>query len=82
MIDSVEPGRVERINYYPKTKQQEIHEKYPDIVEEIDPKTPKPKGKEIKTTYFFNIAMRSKMTKGCRHTGILLFVGDTRLIYI
>jgi hypothetical protein len=81
MIDSVKPECVERIKYYPKTKQQEIHEKYPDIVQEIDPKTPKPKEKKLKRLFLY-AAIRSKMTKGCRHTAISLFVGGTRLIYI
>jgi hypothetical protein len=54
-----------------------MHENYPDVVEEIDPKAPKPKRKEIKTTCFFDAAMGSKTTKGRGHTGITLFLGRT-----
>ncbi len=45
MIDSSEPGRVEGEEQYPEAnKQQEMHEEYPDVVEDIDPKAPPPKG--------------------------------------
>jgi hypothetical protein len=63
MIDSSKPGCVEGKEQYPEAKQREMHENYPEVVEEIDPKAPKPKGKEIKTTCFFDAAMRSEMTK-------------------
>ncbi len=46
MLDSVEPGCVEKIKYYPKTKQQEIHEKYPDIVKRSTLKHLSLKGKK------------------------------------
>ncbi len=77
MIDSSEPGCVEGEEQYPEAKQREMNENYPDVVEEIDPRAPKPKGKEIKTACFFDAAMGSKMTKGRGHTGITLFVGRT-----
>jgi hypothetical protein len=77
MIDSSEPGCVEGEEQYPEAKQREMHEIYPDVVEEIDPRAPKPKGKEIKTACFFDAAMGSEMTRGRGHTGITLFVGRT-----
>jgi hypothetical protein len=77
MVDSSEPACIEGEEQYPEAKQQEIHKNYLDVVEEIDPKAPKPKGKEIKTTYFIDAAMGSKMTKGHGHTGTTLFVGRT-----
>jgi hypothetical protein len=54
-----------------------MHEDYPDVVEDIDPKAPPSRGQEIKTTCFFDTAMGSEMTKDRGHTGIILFVGRT-----
>jgi hypothetical protein len=72
MIDSSEPGCVEGEEQYPEAKQREMHDNYPDVIEEINPRAPKPKGKEIKTACFFDAAMGSEMTKGRGHTGITL----------
>lgn len=49
---------------YPEAKQQEMHEQYPDVVEDIDPKALLPKGREVKMTCFFDAAMGSEITKG------------------
>jgi hypothetical protein len=54
-----------------------MHEEYPDVVEDIDPMAPPPKGREIKTTCFFDAALGIEMTKGHGHTGIVLFLGRT-----
>jgi hypothetical protein len=77
MIDSSDPGRVPGEDFDPYQKFQEMKELYPDAIEEIDPKAPEPKGRELKTACFFDAAMGSEMTKGRGHSGITLFVGRT-----
>jgi hypothetical protein len=64
MIVSSEPGCVEGEEQYSDAKQQEMHEQYLNVVEDIDPKAPILKGQEIKMTCFFYAAMGNKMSKG------------------
>jgi hypothetical protein len=76
-IDSGDPGKVPGEVAEPYLNQAELKDLYSDVVEDIDPKGPEPKGKEIKTTCFFDAAMGNEATKGRGHTGIMLFVGRT-----
>jgi hypothetical protein len=59
-----------------------MKEEYPDVVEDLDPKAPEPRGKDIKTTCFFDVALGTPETKGRGHTGIILFAGGTPVTYI
>jgi hypothetical protein len=77
IIDSSDPGCVPGEEPEPYLKQAELKELYPDVVEDIDPKAPPPKGKELKTTCFFDAAMGNAATRGRGHTGIMTFVGRT-----
>jgi len=76
-IDSSDPGCVPGEVEHPYLKQAELKDLYPDVVEDIDPKAPQPKGQEIKTTCFFDAAMGSPATKRRGHTGTMTFVGRT-----
>ena len=51
MVDSSDQGCVPGEDPNPYAKQEEIKDLYPDVEEEIDPRAPEPKGKEIQTFY-------------------------------
>jgi len=76
-IDSSRPGGIPGEEYHPFDKIKEMKEEYPDVEEDLDPKAPEPRGKEIYTTCFFDAALGTPETKGRGHTGIILFAGRT-----
>jgi len=53
-IDSLMPGEIPGEENHPFDKIKEMKEEYPDVKEDLDPKAPEPRGKEIKTTCFFD----------------------------
>lgn len=73
-VNLTDPARVLKEVAEPYLNLTELRDLYPDVVEDIDPKAPEPKGKKIKTTCFFDAAMGNEATKGRGHTGIMLFV--------
>jgi len=81
-IDSLEPGGIPGKENHPFDKIKEMKEEYPDVREDLDPKAPEPRGKEIKTTCFFDTALGTPETKGRGHTGIILFAGRTPITCI
>ena len=52
--DSSMPGEIPGEENHPLDKIKEMKEEYPDVKEDLDPKAPEPRGKEIKTTCFFD----------------------------
>ena len=73
-MDSSRPGEIPGEENHPFDKIKEMKEEYPDVKEDLDPKAPEPRGKEIYTTCFFDAALGTPETKGRGHTGIILFL--------
>jgi hypothetical protein len=81
-IDSSRPGEIPGEENHPFDKFKEMKDEYPDVKEDLDPKAPQPRGKEIHTTCFFDAALGTPETKGRGHTGIILFAGRTPITCI